>query len=274
VNGTELSFDLSGLGLRLRGMPADVAPSLEKEWAGYVARVDEPFLDLLVEESADSFRGGRTLDARLDAVVDRTRARFASAQGTVEVDAAGQGRVALAQGAARHRLFGSMNLIAAATGWCLSRGRGVVLHAAGAVLEGRAFVLVGPAGAGKTTWAEAVRRAGGLVLSDDVVVLEHGEPTLALAVPFRVRPFDPPPPGRWPVAALLLARHGATSALVAVPDLLSSARLAANLLYVEPELRATPLRLGLPVRELTFSPDPSFVPLLRDFASRGPRALP
>ena len=106
------------------------------------------------------------------------------------------------------------------------------------------------------------------MLSDDVVVLERAEPTLALAVPFRVRPFPAPPPGRWPVAALLLARHGATPALAPVPDLLAAARLAANVLYVEPELRAAPLRLGLPVQELTFAPDPSFVSLLRA------RALP
>ena len=70
------------------------------------------------------------------------------------------------------------------------------------------------------------------------------------------------------MAALLLSRHGAVPALGPVTDLAAQARLAANALYVEPERRAAPLPLAarLPVRELTFAPAPSFMPLLRDFA--------
>jgi hypothetical protein len=46
-----------------------------------------------------------------------------------------------------------------------------VMHAAGVVLDGRAVLVMGPAGAGKSSLAAALLRAGGELLSDDVVAL-------------------------------------------------------------------------------------------------------
>ncbi|MGV8038666.1 MAG: hypothetical protein AB2L07_00795 [Thermoanaerobaculaceae bacterium] len=50
----------------------------------------------------------------------------------------------------------------------LVRRRGLLLHAAGVVLGDRAFLFVGPCGAGKST---AARLAGGRLLSDDLVTV-------------------------------------------------------------------------------------------------------
>src|SRR5262249_11919219 len=47
-----------------------------------------------------------------------------------------------------------------------------VLHASGVVLDGRAVLITGAAGAGKSSLAAALMRAGGLLLSDDAVALE------------------------------------------------------------------------------------------------------
>jgi hypothetical protein len=46
-----------------------------------------------------------------------------------------------------------------------------VLHASGVVLDGRAVLITGAAGAGKSSLAAALLRAGGLLLSDDAVAL-------------------------------------------------------------------------------------------------------
>jgi hypothetical protein len=46
-----------------------------------------------------------------------------------------------------------------------------VLHASGVVIDGSAVLISGPAGAGKSSLAAALLRAGGLLLSDDAVAL-------------------------------------------------------------------------------------------------------
>jgi hypothetical protein len=53
-----------------------------------------------------------------------------------------------------------------------------VMHASGVVLDGRALLFAGPSGAGKSSLAAALVRAGGLLLSDDVVALALSEGVL------------------------------------------------------------------------------------------------
>lgn len=53
-----------------------------------------------------------------------------------------------------------------------------VLHASGVVLDGRAVLLAGAAGAGKSSLAAALLRSGGLLLSDDAVALQPREGVL------------------------------------------------------------------------------------------------
>lgn len=53
-----------------------------------------------------------------------------------------------------------------------------VMHASGVVLDGRAVLLMGPAGAGKSSLAAALLRAGAELLSDDVVALALSDGTL------------------------------------------------------------------------------------------------
>jgi hypothetical protein len=53
-----------------------------------------------------------------------------------------------------------------------------VLHASGVVLDGRALLVAGPPGAGKSSLAAALVRAGGQLLSDDAVALQLAEGAL------------------------------------------------------------------------------------------------
>jgi hypothetical protein len=53
-----------------------------------------------------------------------------------------------------------------------------VLHASGVLLDGRALLFTGPAGAGKSSLAAAMLRRGAALLSDDTVALEIREGAL------------------------------------------------------------------------------------------------
>ena len=89
-------------------------------------------------------------------------------------------------------------------GFVLRLRRVVCLHASAVALAGSAVVLVGPAGAGKSTTAAAFARLGFPVLSDDIVALEErGDCLLVHAGNPRLR--------LWSESAQIL--FGATDAL-------------------------------------------------------------
>jgi hypothetical protein len=171
----------------------------------------------------------------------------------------------------RREFYTLANLLRACVAWLLPGRRGLMLHAAGLLLEGRAHLLVGPESSGKSTWAALGEAAGGRVISDDLVLLDgSGERVEALGSPFRSTHRADYRPGRWPLHSVLFPRHGEPAALRAVSELLATARLSANLPFVS-EAVATDPRIAAALRgvvrtvecaELTFSPDPSFVALL------------
>jgi hypothetical protein len=68
-----------------------------------------------------------------------------------------------------------------------------VLHASGVVLDGRALLIAGPPGAGKSSLAAALVRAGAQLLSDDSVALELGDGALtahAGSIVLQLRPAE------------------------------------------------------------------------------------
>ena len=179
--------------------------------------------------------------------------------------------VRLAHGDPGRRFWGLVNLACAAVGWSLQQRGGGVVHAAGVVMNGRAFLLVGPSGSGKTTWARAAAEAGLPVLSDDCVLVEFASGRLiALGSPFRSKEYPSPGPGRWPVAALLIPSWGAVPSLASVNRLMLEARITANLLYSAPAWEehtgaagsAAAIAAGAPAYVLTFGPDASWIPVV------------
>ena len=143
------------------------------------------------------------------------------------------------------------------------------------MIDGRAFLLTGASGSGKSTWARAAREEGARVVSDDTVVVDAASGVVELlGTPVRAHEAHPGGAGRWPVAALLHARWGTPPGLAPVAPLAFHARLAANLPFLGSawgrdarlETVADVLAQRVPHRELTFSPDPGFVALLRHTA--------
>lgn len=152
----------------------------------------------------------------------------------------------------------------------LMRG-GVVLHSAGLVVEGRAFLFAGRSGAGKTTLTRKGHAAGAGVLSDDInLVLPAAGGYEAHAVPFTGefgRTLSHPG-GRaaFPAAGLVLLDQGERLGTDRVNPSTAIARLLAACPFVNMEAATsaplfgalTGLVVGLPVIALRCRGDDGF----------------
>jgi hypothetical protein len=277
--GLTVIADLSGLVVRLRGLDDALAAAFASEWAPFIARtLESPWLDVEVRSSDRVIAAGRVMQPSLTGDVKDGAGRFWSDEGELTIDAAGSARVSLARGDDNWRFWGLVNLIAAALAVRLPSRPGALLLAAGIVVDGRAFLLVGQEGSGKSTFANAAHRGGARVISDDTVLVDRGDDGLVLlGSPVRAHEATNPGPGRWPVAAVLHARRGDEARLDPVGRLAVETLLAANLPFLvsgwgrDARLDAlVPFLAGATsYRVLTFSPDPSFLGVLRSFPSRG-----
>ena len=271
--GVTLVADLSGVIVRFRGLDDALAARLSSEWSPFIADNDlGPWLDVDVGRSAGRIETGRAMRPSMSGEVRDGAARFRSDEGELTVDDAGNARVLLGSGDESWRFWGLVNFVAAALAVRMPSRPGALLHGAGIVVEGRAFLLIGPEGSGKTTFARAAREGGARVISDDVVLVEGIPGGLALlGSPIRAGEAAIPGPGRWPVAGALHARWGAPPRLDTVGRLAIEARLAANLPFLssgwghDARLDALVpfLAAAAPYRVLTFPPDPSFLGILR-----------
>jgi len=273
-----LAFDFSGVGLSVAGLPARLARRLTAEWAEWVAAPGARAALAVDVESVDRpYAEAEFRPKAMRAELRAQAARFEMAEGELEVDLTGAARVALVAGSGEREYFALLNLVRAGLAWVLPSRAGCVLHAAGLVLDGRAFVLVGPEGSGKTTWARLGQDAGAVAVSDDLVLLDAtADGPVLLGAPFRSTLAGRAPRGRWPLAAVLLPAHGPSVACSPVPALVARARLLANLPFVATGIELDPrlarlvegLVAAVPWAELRFGLEPGFVEVLRRWPRR------
>jgi hypothetical protein len=153
----------------------------------------------------------------------------------------------------------------------LAKG-GLLMHAAGVVKGGRAYVFFGPSGSGKTT--TTVMSAGSLILSDDLLmIVRDGEAFRASSVPFRGLVAPPATTDeRYPIGGLYrlvkddsdfledLGRPQAVGQVVqSLPFVTDRAESAPRILDVVSDLAA-----AVAVRKLHFRKDPGFWRVIRD----------
>jgi len=270
-----LEFDLSGVSVRLRALGSDLAREFTNDWGRFQAsaREDRSWdLDVVVGASRAPAPSGVFNPKSMTASVDQRRAAFEMPEGRALVSSDGSASLDLAPSDPSHQFYAAVNLLCACLAWLLPSRGGAILHAAGVVLGGRAFLMVGPERSGKTTWATLAKRSGALLLSDDIVMVQKtGSRVEALSAPFRDDHPEGVSPGRWPVAALLIPSFGTQAALCQVSGSAARARLAANMPFVADLFGSDPrpmqvvgdLLESLEVRQLVFAMDATFVDLLR-----------
>jgi hypothetical protein len=270
---SDLDFDLSGIGLRLEGVPRPAAERLLAEWRVYESREPAPPLLRMeirpdrVEPPQQSFEPKKMISE-----FHGSEARFVMPEGLARVDREGRGVIELARELGQREFYTLVNLVRASLAWCLPSRRSALLHAAGMVIDDRAFVLAGAESSGKSTWARVGEEAGAVVLSDDLVLLDAvADGYEILGAPFRSPHRTRFRTGRWPLAAILFPDHGELPRFTDVPPLLAKARVAANLTFIAEAVQFDGRISGLidalatrvPCAQLTFAPDPSFVDTLR-----------
>jgi len=271
-------FDLSGFSVRLHGLDAASAAVVDEAWGLFEGSGGAPVLDVEVRFEGAELPSGTIDDAPLDRTISGDAVVFRSREGRIEIDERGTGTVVVATGNAATRAYALINLILPALAWRLPRYDALIVHS-GAVLVGdRGFVLLGQAGAGKSTFVTHAVAGGARAVSEDLNILVYDNDRCCLAgSPLRTRIHRGPGPGRWPLAALLVPRHGSPAALDPVTRLLTSAQLQGNLPFVGDCWMQVPGGPGLtrrldevPARRLTFAPDSSFVPLLERWERENP----
>jgi hypothetical protein len=145
----------------------------------------------------------------------------------------GHGVLVLAQGTYEPDLRAFENYLRAAVAWQAAERGGALVHAASAVLDGRAYLFYGQSGAGKSTLAACNRRA--TVVSDDLSLVlpgEEGRPEL-VGSPFRgTYEKGPPVLGRFPVAAGFRLVQDTRATVKPVPRSRALAELVGNLTFV------------------------------------------
>jgi hypothetical protein len=212
-------------------------------------------------------------DAPLDRTISGDAIGFRSLEGRIEIDARGAGTAIVGSGNAATRAYALINLVVPALAWRLPRHDALIVHS-GAVLVGeRGFLLLGQAGAGKSTFVTHAIAGGARAVSEDLNLVVFEDERCCLAgSPLRTRIHRGPGPGRWPLAAILVPRHGSPASLDPVARLMVSAQLQGNLPFVGDCWMQVPggpsltRRLDeVPARRLTFAPDSSFVPLLESW---------
>ncbi len=274
-----LGLDLSGLTLRLEGLPTAVDQRLRREWSAFVAPASSyPFLDVAVSTVAGEYDEPEYRPKAMTSTLDAAGATFRMAEGEARVGDGGTASLELLDGIGDRQYFTLVNLLRACLAWSLPSRSGALLHAAGLLIDDSAFLLVGPEGSGKSTWTRLGEQDGAQAISDDLVLVDGIGPRLeVLGAPFgsthRVR-FRR---GRWPLAALLFPLHGGGPELIPVTALAAQARLTANLPFIadapRDDRRVTSLvsRLAsaVPCREFRFNPDTTFVQWLGDWRRGG-----
>ncbi len=147
---------------------------------------------------------------------------------------------------------------------------GLLVHAAGVMREGRAYVFLGPSGSGKTTIARLSSEA--VILSDDMVIMKKTETSVcAYGVPFRGDlPEAPRSNVVADVAGIFCLRKGTVHSLKSLPMAQALAELVACVPFVmgTPAMGERVAAIGeqivrcVPVKELTFRQDAGFWPLV------------
>lgn len=260
-----LTISVADVGVALAVEDDELRDSLVRHYEGFLDDAAEPELRIEVavvpgmreQPPSEELRGHPWLD--VSARGDRIRVRRFDFNG--EVDIAG-GTATLA---CQRRPLSVDGFLRLCFSFLLIRRGGLMLHAASIASRGRGHAFTGPSGAGKTT----VCRLSGdrTVLTDETTIVRpDGQGYLVYGNPFPGELGRYGPNAAYPLASVNLLVKGTAPGVEPLPrDQAVRALLQNTFLHVrDSELGARALDAAfaiareVPVRQLRFSPEPSF----------------
>jgi len=229
---------LDELELALLGLDSDLAGRLRERFGRFVTpgpTRDDVLSVSVGREEVDYFLKppDRLTLNRILLRCDGERVRYLGHQVAGWFDTrGGDGQLLLSRGDYERPEAAVENYLRAAVAWRAAERGGALIHAASAVLDGRAYLFYGPSGAGKSTLSEFNRRAR--VISDDLTLALPGEEGLELVgSPFRgTYTGGEQVLGRFPLAAGFRLVQAPAAEVRPAPRILVFSELVGNLPFV------------------------------------------
>jgi hypothetical protein len=264
---------LSDVSLELRGLDDALAETLERRFGRFcgggsgggarlaveVGRAARPYF--IEPPSGPAYN-------RIVLECDGPRVRYLAYQAAGWFETAGgSGRLLVTEGTYEPADRAVENFVRVAVAWMAAESGGALVHAAGAVRDGRAYLFYGESGAGKSTLSECNRRAR--IVSDDLslVLPRPGGGLDLVGSPFRgTYEQGDPVRGRFPLVAGFRIVKDTVAEVRPAARPIALAELVGNLPFVaeafdrRPDLFAKVERAfdGLPMAHLHFRKDDSF----------------
>jgi hypothetical protein len=276
MGGGAFAFDLSGLSLAFSGLDAGLEAAARRRFAAYLcdpAAAPSPLRVSVHADTVDYYvepeRSGAEGYYRLRIVHDPGLIRLVTYSMAGWIDLAAR-RAGLAFGAGtfdpKDRAL--ENFCRVAVAWTALERGGFLVHGAGIVRGGRAYIFFGRSASGKSTLAAA--SAEGRVVSDDLtLVLPSGGGLAVAGSPFRgTYAGGEPVVGLHPLAAMFLLTRGERTSVERPGKIRAFAEFVANLPFVNDALGRHPGRLealeaasaSVPILELSYRKGDAFWP--------------
>jgi len=252
----QVIIDIGGMPVLVRNDSPEFLHMLEKRYSGFInpeARAD-------FELDVDLVPPGR-ITGEEDVAVRYTHGRWIIERGDLRAEwDPGSRRGRIVQSANPYSIDTALRIIHSLT---LAAEGGLLIHAASAVRNGRAFLFAGVSGAGKTTISR-LAPPDAMLLTDEIsYVRRNGTDYVAHGTPFAGELAEPGENIRVPLAGLYFLAKGPRNKVEPLKSSEAARRLLENVLFFakDPELvalvfeSACELVHNVPVHQLTFYPD-------------------
>lgn len=254
--GQEIVIQIGGMPVMVRTQSAEFLCMLEGRYAGFVNPAANPVFEFDVEIVPP----GRITDED-DVLVRCESGCWLIERGDLRTEwdpALGRGRIV--QSANPYSIDAALRIIHSLI---LAREGGLLVHAASAVRNGRAFLFAGVSGAGKTTISR-LAPSDVTLLTDEISYLRRdGDSYMAYGTPFAGELAKVGENVQAPLAALYLLQQGPQNAIERVSEGEAVRALLKNVLFFAKDSElvrmvfesACELVRRVPVYRLTFVPD-------------------